>query len=50
MAFEGESIKLIDQYVGRRLVIVLEVSTIVQMTLETCYRQSFCVNTELDSL
>jgi hypothetical protein len=49
MAFEGESIKLIDQYVGRRLVIVLEDSTIVQMTLET-FRQCFCVNTELDGL
>lgn len=37
MAFEGESIRIIDQCVDHKLVIVLEVYTVVQMTLETCY-------------
>jgi hypothetical protein len=34
--FEGESIKLIDQYVGRKFIIVLAVSTVGQMATGIC--------------
>jgi len=43
IAFEGESIKLIDQYVDRKLIILLGVFTFRQEAPGICYTRTFFI-------
>jgi hypothetical protein len=48
--FEGESVKLIGQYVGRNFIIVLAVSTFGQMATGVCYCHCFVLNSMLSEV
>jgi hypothetical protein len=47
MTFQGESIKLIDQYVGQKFIIVLAVTTFGHMATGMCYSQRSMFNAML---
>jgi hypothetical protein len=48
--FEGESVKLIAQYVARKFIIVLAVSTFGQMATGICYSHCFVFNAVLSEV